>query len=234
MTLDPTVPAWPFLHSAHTEPQPAQKGTRTMSTFELETATPAKMTDVNVLSDKDRGPDANPGAAMFFTLTCANDLLSMFDGRLRHTLFCKSAASSPPAQGTITGVDPVSDLPNLTPIGKALAQFDWDLELTGYTLTFDHGLGGPHSDITIEDCTLSGWKILAKEGGSVQLKFKAEAPDVSEQIHGKLATLKAREVKLLLTPPEVVQEDVEQPVVLKSVKRVRQTPSEALAAQLGQ
>jgi hypothetical protein len=88
--------------------------------FELETPTSAKLVDVIVLSDKDRAPETNPGAGLDFAMTVGNDVLTMFDGFLRGLLYTKNASSSAPAQGTLDGVAPVSDMPNLTEIGKKL------------------------------------------------------------------------------------------------------------------
>jgi hypothetical protein len=178
--------------------------------FELESPANAKLTDVIVLSDKDRAPDTNPGAGLDFTMTVGNDVLTMFDGKLRGTLFTKNANSSPASQqGELDGVPPISDMPNLTEIGKKLGQFSWDLELTGYTLTCDQGLGGPKSNIELEDCKLTNWRFKGKEGGSVEVKFRAESPNVSEGMHGKLALLKTREFPITLRAPEVQQQDVE-------------------------
>lgn len=164
--------------------------------FQLDVATEAKLTEVGVLSDKDREPDANPGAGLAFTMTLPNTAATMFDGFLRGMLFQKP----PPAageQGEMVG----DGLTEPTKIAKALGQFNWDEEFTGYTLTFDYGLGAK-SNFNLEDVKLSDWKIQAKPG-SIVLKFKAEAPDVSEKIHGKLALLKSQPVKILLEPPVI-------------------------------
>lgn len=178
--------------------------------FELESPTPAKLTGVEVLSDKDRMPNTNPGASLNFTMTVPNTMLTMFDGMLRGALYTKNANSSPAQkQAHLEGVEPVSDLPNLTDMGKKLGRFGWDLELTGYDLTLDHGTGGK-SNITLEDCKLSNWSFKAKEGGSVEVKFRAECPDVSEKTHGKLALLKTMEIPILLTAPVVAQHDIEE------------------------
>jgi hypothetical protein len=178
--------------------------------FELLSPTTAKLTDVIVLSDKDRAPETNPGAGLDFAMTIGNDVLTMFDGFLRGMLYSKNAnSSSAPAQGQLEGVPPVSDLPNLTEIGKKLGRFSWDLELTGYTLTCDQGLGGPKSNLELGDCKLTNWSFKPKEGGSVEVKFRAESPDVTEKIHGKLALLKTREFPITLAAPEVSQQDVE-------------------------
>lgn len=178
--------------------------------FELDTPTTAKLTDIIVLSDKDRAPETNPGSGLDFVMTIGNDVLTMFDGFLRGMLFTKNANSSPPSgQGTLDGVAPVSDLPNLTEIGKKLGRFTWDLELTGYTLTCDRGLGGAKSNIELSDCKLTNWSFQPKEGGSVVVKFRAESPDVSAKTHGDLALLKTREFPITLVAPEVVQQDIE-------------------------
>lgn len=177
--------------------------------FELEAPTQAKLIDVIVLSDKDRAPETNPGAGLDFSMTVGNDVLTMFDGFLRGMLYTKAANSSKPEQGTLDGVQPVSDMPNLTEIGKKLGRFSWDLELTGYTLTCDQGLGGPKSNITLGDCKLTNWSFKPKEGGSVEVKFRAESPDVSAKVHGDLALLKTREFPITLAAPQVQQQDIE-------------------------
>lgn len=197
------MPAWPFPESHHRE--------RPM-TFEFTTPTNAKLTEVDVLSDKDREPGTNPGTALDFTITTGNDVLTMLDGRLRHTIYEKNANSSPsepPKQGTLDlPAAPTSDLPDLTEIGKRLGQFGWDLELTGYTLTCDHGIGGK-SNIELTDCKVILKSVLPKQGGSVTMKLRVEAPDVNEKLHGKVAMLKTLEFPITLLAPEVVQQDIE-------------------------
>lgn len=45
-------------------------------TFELETTTKAKLTDVVVLSQKNRQPDENPGAKLSFETSLSNHMLA--------------------------------------------------------------------------------------------------------------------------------------------------------------
>lgn len=181
-----------------------------MATFELETPTNARITDVIVLADKDRQPDTDPGAGLDVQITTSNSILTTLDGSLRGMLYTKNANSSPEQkQGTLAGVEPVSDLPNLTPIGQKLGQFGWDLELTGYTCVIDQGLGGKGSNIELTDCKLSAFKVQPKEGGSCVIKLRVESPDAKERIHGKLALLKTREVPITLIAPDVGQQDVD-------------------------
>jgi hypothetical protein len=174
--------------------------------FELETATKAKLTDVVVLSQKNRQPDENPGAKLSFDMALSNDSLVLFDGALKSTLFTKNGRGD--GQATLDGVAVVSDKPNLTGIGQHVSVLHWELELTGYSLIIDHGMGGK-SNIEIEDCTLSNFRIAPKEGGTVQVKFDAESANVAEKAFGKLATLKTREIQITLTPPSVEQDDIE-------------------------
>jgi len=177
--------------------------------FELETATKTKITDVVVLSQKNRAPGENPGAALSFSMLLSNDALSYFDGSLKSFLYGKQAnGSAESQQGGLDAVEPVSDMPNLTKAGMKLGKLHWGQEYTGYELTIEHGMGGK-SDLQIADSTLSKFVFIPKEGGSFELQFLLESQDVPEKVFGKLATMKNTEVSILLTPPEVVQEQIE-------------------------
>ena len=170
-------------------------------TFEIETLTKTKLTEVAVLSAKNRNPDDNPGVALSFSMPAPNDTLSMLDGSLLSVMYYKSAASSASHQATMEGME-VSDKPNLTNIGQKLGKLHWNLELTGYTLLIDYGTGNK-SNIEIGDCIVSKFVVLCKEGGTIVVDFQIESQDVSEKVFGKLATLKNREVQIKLTAPAV-------------------------------
>jgi hypothetical protein len=159
--------------------------------FALEVATEAKLVDYDQLSDKDREPDANPGAKLELTMTLPNTALTMFDGFLRGMLFGKDD------QGTTDG----DGLTKLTNIAEKIGKFSWGEELTGYTITFDYGLAGK-SNFSFEDTKLCGF-VMTPKPGSVFLRFVTESPDVAEKWHGKLALLKSQTVKILLKPPVV-------------------------------
>ena len=178
--------------------------------FEIESATTVKLLDLEVLSQKDREPGANPGVALYFSGLFPNTILTNFDGFLRSTCYIKAAGSTKPQQESIDGVEPITDMPALTAIGEALGQFGWEAELTGYELELDYGLGqAGQSNIQLPDAKLCNFRILCKEGGTVQLKWKAEVPDMSEKMLGKLATLKAQDVKMTSRAPVVKQDDIE-------------------------
>ena len=169
--------------------------------FELETITKAKLIDVVVLSQKNRQPDENPGAKLTVTMDLPSDLLAMFDGALRGFLFAKNTNAK---QGALDGMQAEM----LTPAGGKVGTMRWGLELTGYELTVDLGLGGKRSNLVIADCTLSGWRLKPADGGSVEVKVNIESSDVSEAAFGKLAKLKSCDIQILLTPPDMVQDDM--------------------------
>ena len=178
-----------------------------MKSFEFETPTSIKITDVVVLSQKNCDPGDNPGAQLKVLAAVSNNTLTQFDGSLKSMLFHKSAASSA-SQGSLDGIEPVTDMPNLTGIGLAIGVIHWDAKLTGYELVIDYGMG-EKSNITLDGCELSGFKIDPKEGGTVEIAFTIEAEDVGEGQFGKLATLKSQEVKITLAAPDVAQESME-------------------------
>ena len=166
--------------------------------FELTEKTKARLVEVAVLSQKGRKPDESPGAKLTVEMTLANHVLIHFDGRLRGALFEKATGGD-----QLDGVEAVSDLPSLTGIGAKLGTFKWNHDLSGYGFTIIYGTGRSDSNIAIEDCKLSGWRITGKEGGTVVLKFNVESANVTEGQFGKMAHLKARDIELTLTPPDV-------------------------------
>ena len=90
----------------------------------------------------------------------------------------------------------------------------------------------PKSALKITDCVLGTWRLQAKDGGSVRVKVNAESADVDERAWSKLARLKSREITILLTPPEVAQQDIETQPPADSAARpspARARPSTASA-----
>lgn len=167
-----------------------------MAQFELDQLTKCKIVEVMVLSQKNRQPDEHPGAKLSVEMSLGNDMLAYFDGLLKSFLFTKNGGP-----GGQKGLELSSDAPDLTKIAARIGAFHWDHEMTGYTLEIDLGLGGP-SNLTIAGCTLSNWRLHAKDGGTVQTKFDIESADVTKAAFGELAAMKSREMEVLLTPPD--------------------------------
>lgn len=176
--------------------------------FELSSVTKLKITDVVVLSQKNRDPDDNPGVKISVECAIPNYALTHFDGGLRSMLFQKKPGAVATGQQNLAGVDSISDLPHLSTIGQKLGWFNWDFDGTGYALTIARGLGGK-SDLVLDDCTIGHFRLHCNEGGTVGARFDIESEDASEKAFGRLAKLKSTEVEATLLPPEVMQEDIE-------------------------
>lgn len=174
-----------------------------MTQFHLSQATKAKVLDVQVLSQKNRQPDENPGAKISLELQLTNHVLDSFDPNLRGFLFTKGPAASASAKNaTLDGIPEVSDMPNLSAAAMKIPFLRWNQELSGYSLVIDQGLGGKKSDLEVTDCLLSGFRFFMKEGGTVIAKCNAESANVDAKQWGILAKLKSRPVELRLLAPE--------------------------------
>lgn len=177
-----------------------------MMQFDLGQATKAKVLDVQVLSQKNRQPDENPGAKISLELQLTNHVLDAFDPSLRAFLFTKGPGSVSAKNATLDGIPEVSDLPNLSPAAMKIPVLRWNQELSGYRLVIDQGLGGKKSDLEVTDCLLSGFRFFPKEGGTLIAKCIAESANVDGKQWGVLAKLKSRPVEILLRAPAEAQE----------------------------
>ncbi|OWQ91998.1 hypothetical protein CDN99_06465 [Roseateles aquatilis] len=196
-------------------------------TFAIEKPTKAKLEDVRVLSQKNRQADENPGIQLPLSVKLSNHALASLNGALKEFLFTKNGVEKPVATrkkdnatAGLEGVDPISDLPDLSPIGSKIKAFNWNEEVTGVTLT----IGFATQKLEITDGVARAFRIQPQEGGTIQLKFIVEAPDASEKVFAKLAKFKSREVEIQLVQPASAQVDVEDDDATKTKKL---TPQEA-------
>lgn len=178
-----------------------------MPTFELVSATKAKLQDVRILSQKNRPPDSNPGVALSFSAELPNTMLVMFDPSMLTNLYYRSEATE--EEPDLPGVPP--SLPNLTPFGLHIGRFNWKRIFTGYETTFDYGVGGERSNIVLDDGKVDDIHIHPKEGGTFILQWKVEINDVDGIVFSKVAMLKAREVHVLMKPQVVEPSQVTDP-----------------------
>jgi len=88
----------------------------------------------------------------------------------------------------------VSDLPNLTNVGRHLKRFKWYEEVTGCAAEIRFAT----TVLKLDDCSLGGFIFRPKEGGSVEVKLELEAPNASEQVFAKLAKYKSRELEIVV------------------------------------
>lgn len=167
--------------------------------FEIEEFTKARLDDIEVLSQKNRQPDEAPGVKLHLEVTLSNHVLSTLDGTLKGMLFTRNEAAAPKVTkskdnqtGTLAGVEPVSDLPNLSGIGSHIKSLKWAAEVTGCVAAIRFAT----SELPLDDCSAGPFKITPKEGGTVVMKFPLEAPNASEKLFAKLAKFKSREVEI--------------------------------------
>lgn len=169
--------------------------------FAIEEWAKARLEDIEVLSQKNRQPDEAPGVKLHLEMTVSNHMLSTIDGRLKGWLFERNEATpaKPVANrkkdnvtGTLDEVEPVSDLPNLSNVGKHVKTFKWAEIVSGLMARVRFAT----SELELDDASCGPFTIKPKEGGSCVLKFPLEAPNASEKVFAKLAKYKSREIEL--------------------------------------
>lgn len=180
--------------------------------FEIEEWTKVRLDDIEVLSQKNRQPDEAPGVKLHLEMTVSNHLLTTLDGRLKGWLFERNEAAQPKVTkgkdnqtGTLDGVEPVSDLPNLSSIGKHVKSLKWADEVTGCAATIRFAT----TELVLDDATCGPFVIKPKEGGTCVLKFPLEAPNASEKVFAKLAKYKSREIELRVKQHAPAQDDLD-------------------------
>lgn len=179
--------------------------------FEILTTTTARVREIEVLSQKNRAEGENVGAKLSLEFTASNYLLTGLDGYLRGLLFGKDdKAKRAEAQAGLDGVEPVSDMPVLTNVGKRCGWITWTQDLTGYELLVSIGIAAEASNLRMTDCEITGLRFQGKEGGSCLFRCNVESPNVSARDWTIIAGLKSRDIEIThLKAPEVAQADVE-------------------------
>ena len=173
-----------------------------MNRFELKTTTPMHLLRVKPGREKG-GTEKRPTVELLFRLTIKNDQLAMFDPSLKSALYVDERDQR--RQAEIEGTE-ISDAPNLRfPKAGKLA---WKLQLSGYLLTVHQGIRG-RSDIKLEEATLDSFVFDAKEGGTVEMKFRAVSAHVDADAFGKLGMLIFRDVDCLLEGPKLTEDLVD-------------------------
>jgi hypothetical protein len=145
-------------------------------------------------------------------ITVSNHVLSTLDGALKGMLYTRNEAAAPKVTkgkdnvtGTLEGVEPVSDLPNLSSIGSHVKSLKWAAEVTGCLSVLRFAT----TELELDDSTCGPFKIKPKDGGSCIISFPLEAPNASEKVFAKLAKYKSREIDLKVkqhTPADDAQQ----------------------------
>ena len=143
--------------------------------------------------------------------TTNNIALNLLSPALRNALFSTLPAGEEP-EGDDDGDDqaelelPVSDRPFIA-LAKLKYPVKWELELSGYTLRLDYGLGG-QSDSVVKVCVLKNFAITPIEGGSVEIEFTvSSSADITGEIVGRFSEKQQQDIVITLLAPAAVQGD---------------------------
>lgn len=183
--------------------------------------TRATFDSITPLAEKRGQKESVPAVDLGLIVKCSNDKLNMLSPELRTFLFEKTGKGPK----DLVGVEPVSDLPNLTPAAIAIGAVPWEYEQTGCTLTVYQGT----SHDKHEKCVVKKVKITPQEGGSVEISFHVYISDVDQDTMGFLGLLKAQERDIELEAPEVAKPDL-----VDKAQEPELTPEKALAKALDQ
>lgn len=190
--------------------------------------TTGRCTNVNVRPEN-HGDEKVTALDFSINFDAPNTILDAFHPKLREALFWDEAGDQ--GQATVDGVP--ATLPNFMFTHLELP-LKWDRQLSGYKMEIDYGLGDEESNIEIPGCKVGKFKLTPKEGGSVNVAMQVQASteSLSAEQKGQLTDLPTKPtIQFRLTPPEVDESDgVEQQ---EAPNDTRQTPAQALAAQLG-
>lgn len=172
-------------------------------TFELKAVTAVKLTHVNVRREL-HGEDHVPAMDLSMRLEGSNELLDLLDPALRTSLYFNAAAKA--GQESLPEV--LAHLPNLR-LAKLNAQkFSWAKgeRHKGYRMVLDYGLGDDIS-ISLDNCTVTGWRFETKEGGTVVLEWVVQyaGEKLTAETRGKLTGLTDEPIHIQLFSPETPQ-----------------------------
>lgn len=162
--------------------------------------TPAKMTKVQPFVIKLGQKDKRPAAQLRVMATVPNHILNTFAPGMREFLFEK-AKGSDKVQKQLEGVEVVSELPNLREPGVKMGAIHWEDEQTGCTLTIDRAI----EPIRLADGKANKFKIVPKDGGSVQVFFTYTTAEIDQETAGLLMLMHQADILIELTVPAPLQ-----------------------------
>jgi len=162
--------------------------------FTLPTFTTVLVKSVNIRAEV-HGKEKVPAADIGFRLTCSNRALLMFDGGLLFGLY-KPAGDGNEDEPELDGVEPVSERPMLRCPSIAMP-IDLSREYVGRDIVIDYGMGGA-SNLNLNTCTIGAFKVDAKEGGTVDIDFRAQVSHLDPETLGALGCLVKHEVLMTL------------------------------------
>lgn len=154
---------------------------------------PAKLASINLRSEL-HGDEHVPALDLGFSFDTSNDELDMLGKMMRSAFYYKARGEAAAAQGSLEGVEPVSDTPN-----RRLTSVAMPLKLEAEWTAFHCGIGSGavSKPIELSDCTVAVRHVDMKEGGTVSWLVRVQVSKPG-RIVDKLSTLLQTEVELSL------------------------------------
>jgi hypothetical protein len=171
--------------------------------------------------------ETRQGLRLTVKLKKPNTILADFHPLLRG-IYYEKQGSAAKEQKQLDGIDPVTDLPQLTELGSKLGKITWPDEQSGSTLTVYRGIRDDAA-FRLKDGLAHKFRLTMNDGGTVEEEFSFDVADLDSETAGELLLMVGSETDIELAAPEVVQEELP----AEKPKKVRQTPAQALGAALG-
>jgi hypothetical protein len=173
------------------------------------------------------GQSDKRSAAQFRVMaTVSNAILDTFSPGLRAFLYEKAKANEK-EQKQLDGIEVVSDLPTLREPGVKLGALRWEDEQTGCTFIIDRAI----NPIKLPDCKVEKIKLVAQDGGTVQVFFNCTTGELDRDTSGDLLLLNQQDIMFELTAPEPA---AQASIITEEEEGPGYTPEQALADSMAE
>lgn len=173
------------------------------------------------------GKEKVPAVSLGFQIITANTILDVLDPSLRTTLY-KSIEEQDPL---LPGIDPATPLLRTDSLGV----ISLDKVFEGWTVTVEHGIDDEGA-IELAKVKIDSFKIVARQGGTVELSFRAGTSALDTHAAGLLWSKNSSGVVLTLAAPKPQEQAIDGSVEAFERDHPGQsdmlTPEDALAGSL--
>jgi hypothetical protein len=164
--------------------------------FALPDLTPVIIEHIN-LRDENHGDEKVPAIDIKLSKEMHNDVLKLFNPRLKSWLYFKSKTPQPRPDQVPLELEEPNDAPDLR--FPELDVLKWHGDQEGCTLTFEYGLAGK-SNVKITDCKANNFRLECKQGGTVKVTWRVQRSQPDERAVGKLSAMLKHEVQAMMVP----------------------------------
>lgn len=172
--------------------------------FQFLKPTQVHLSHVNIRREF-HGDEHVPAIDLSMRLEGSNELLDMFDPALRAALYYNAAATG----GQEVLPEFLTILPNLRLPKLNGQKFTWAKgeRHKGYAFTLDYGLGDGRSNVDLDDCTCTNWRIETKEGGTSIIEWVTQyaGERLTSEVRGLLTGLTDEPIFIQLIAPATPQ-----------------------------